>query len=156
MFYLLWLMRIAFQKSRGKEFEAAMMQAAYGRLMAATQEQGLSSISVPFAQAMRQWFDLFDSELDATFALKPVKEGEFPAAEWKAGMLFLIKDASSPFYFDHKGHIADINRVVEETCSRMNGSDVLIANALAKAKNSALPFILLAPNMKQPAPKNNS
>jgi hypothetical protein len=154
MFYLLWLMRMAFRLKCGTEFEAAMMQAAYGRLMGATQQLGLSTISVPFAQAMRRWFDLFDECVDATFALKPVGENDFPAAEWKVAIVLLIRDSSSPHFFDPAGHTKEeISRAAAETTSRLNGVDLALATALAKAKNAALRFILLAPEMKPPARK---
>jgi uncharacterized protein len=149
MFYLLWLMRMSFKQKRGSEFEAAMMRAAYGRLMGATQQLGLSTISVPFALAMRQWFDLFDECVDTTLALKPAEENDFPAAEWKAAVGLLIGDRNSPYYFDPAGHTKEeIRRAATETTSRLNGVDLVLATALAKAKNSALRFILLAPEMK--------
>lgn len=152
MFYLLWLMRMAFRQKRGEEFEAEMMRAAYGRLMAATQEHGVSSMSVPFAQAMRKWFDLFDSAADAAFALKPVKDGEFAPVEWKIASIFLIRDSDSPYYLDSAKQGKDeFDSAAAETISRWNGADIAVAEALAKAKNAALRFILLAPDMKRPS-----
>lgn len=151
MFYLLWLMRMAFRVRHGEEFEAEMMRAAYGRLMGATHERELSSITVPFAHAMRQWFDLFDNSADAAFALNAVKDGDFPVVEWKFANIFLVRDSSSPYYFDAEKHTKDdIEKATAETISRMNGVDLVVAHALAKAKNVALGFILLAPEMKRP------
>jgi hypothetical protein len=152
MFYLLWLMRMAFRLRRGEEFEAKMMRAAYGRLMATTRKLEASSLAVPFAQAMRQWFDLFDNAADAAFALKAGKDDDFPAIEWKLASIFLLRDSSSPYYFDATKHTKDeIHSVAADTVSRMNGVDLVVAKALAKAKNAGLSFILLAPEMKRPS-----
>lgn len=152
MFYLLWLMRMAFRQKRGDQFEAEMMRAAYGRLMAATQERGVSSMTVPFAQMMRKWFDLFDGAADAAHALKPVNDGQFPATEWKLASIFLVRDSSSPYYFDPAKYGEDeFDSAAEETISRLKGVDIAVAKALAKAKNAALRFILLAPDMKRPS-----
>jgi Sel1 repeat len=152
IFYLLWLMRMAFRQKRGDEFEAAMMRSAYGKLMATTQERGVPSMTVPFAQTMRKWFDLFDSAADAALALKPVNEVQFLPIEWKLASILLVRDSNSPYYFDPAKHGRDeFDTAAAEIISRLNGVDISVAKALAKAKNAALDFILLAPDMKRPS-----
>jgi hypothetical protein len=156
LLYLMWLMRMSVRLKRGEEFEAEMMQAAYGRLMGAPQTLELSATTVPFANAMRQWFDFFDAEGDAAFALRRVEDDDFPAVEWKVAMELLMRDRESPYYVDtttinNKDGHHHIERIVEDLTSHMNGIDFAVAKALANAKNSALPFILTVPEMKSPS-----
>jgi hypothetical protein len=142
-------MRSAIRLKHGEEFEAEMMRAAYGRMINSPQEQGVSSTTVTFANSMRHWFDLFDTEADPTFALKHVEENDFPVVEWKVAMCFLAQDSGSPYYLDvSKGRPDD--SAVSDVLSRMKGSDTAVATGLARAKNAALPFILVTPEMGRP------
>ena len=131
------------------------MQAAYGKLMATTKEQELSSTTVPFAIELRKWFDVFDRESEEMqeASLSYVAENEFPVVEWKIAMGFLILDSNSPYYFSQSD--GQENSVANIT-SRMNGADFAVAKALALAKNAALAFILNAPKMSSSSNKRGS
>jgi hypothetical protein len=149
LLYLMWLMRMSAKLRYGDAFEGEMMRAAYGRMMAAPQQEDVSSLTIPFANSMRKWFDMFDTEIDPTFALKPVPEGDFPAAEWKIAMGLLVSDNESPYYVDADKIKADLNKAVAEVTARMGGVDATVARALARAKNAALQFIMAAPQLSQ-------
>jgi hypothetical protein len=123
LFYLMWLMRAAVRLTHGEEFEAEMMRAAYGRMMNAPRELSICSITVTFANSMRHWFDFFDTEADPIAALKVVEETDFPAVEWKFAMCFLVRDSSSPYYFDVTKGRGDLDGAAADITSRMNGAD---------------------------------
>jgi hypothetical protein len=149
VFYLMWLMRMSAKLKHGDAFDSEMMRAAYGRMMAATQQQDVSNLTIPFANSMRMWFDFFDTATDPVFALKPVAEGDFPAAEWKIAMGLLVKDRESPYYVDAEKAKSDLDKAVAEVTARMGGIDVTVAKALARAKNAALQFITAAPQLSR-------
>jgi hypothetical protein len=145
LFYLMWLMRMSLKLKYGDAFESEMMRAAYGRMMAASQQQGVSTLTIPFAHYMRKCFDIFDAEIDPTFALKPVADDDFPAAEWKVAMAMLVRDSESPYFVDAAKIRDNLDRVVADVTASWAGLDTAVADALARAKNAALPFIMSAP-----------
>jgi hypothetical protein len=77
----------------------------------------LTDARAEFANSMRMWFDFFDTATDPVFALNPVAESDFPAAEWKIAMGLLVRDRESPYYVDAEkvkaNHVA-LEGVVEE------------------------------------------
>jgi hypothetical protein len=149
VFCLMWLMRMSAKLKYGDAFDSEMMRAAYGRMIAAPQQQDVSNLTIPFANAMRMWFDFFDTATDPVFALKPVAEGNFPAAEWKIAMGLLVRDRESPYYVDAEKVKADPQKAAAEITARMGGMDVTVAKALARAKNAALQFIMAAPQLSR-------
>ena len=149
VFYLMWLMRMSAKLKYGDAFDSEMMRAAYGRMMAATQQQDVSNLTIPFANAIRMWFDFFDTATDPVFALKPVAESDFPAAEWKIAMGLLVRDRESPYYVDAEKVKADPDKAVAEVTARMRGIDVTVAKALGRAKNAALQFIMATPQLSR-------